>query len=164
MNRGVSRRTFHKGLDAVASGRFLEALAYFEAAIQIETRAGVRMPMPYLSYYGLSLAMATGNKVNEAREICERAVRTEFFNPDLYLNLARVCVRTGDRQAAFNALVGGLKLNPRHAGLIREIRHMGLRRQPMLPFFDRASTVNRMLGRLRQVGGRHRVSRPVRCR
>ena len=50
MNRGMSRKTFHKGLEAVASGRFLEALAYFETSIQIETRAGARMPMPYLSY------------------------------------------------------------------------------------------------------------------
>ncbi len=154
MKRGASRKTFHKGLDAIASGLFLEALAYFEAAMQIETRAGGRAPMPYVSYYGLSLAMVSGGKVNEAREICERAVRVEFFNPDLYLNLARVCVRAGDRQAAFGALVGGLKLNPRHAGLIREIRRMGIRRQPTVPFLDRASGVNRMLGRLRYVAGR----------
>ena len=154
MKRGASRKTFHKGLDAIANGRFLEALAYFEAAMQIETRAGARAPMPYLSYYGLSLAMISGSKVNEARAICERTVRVEFFNPDLYLNLARVCVRAGDRRAAFNALVGGLKLNPRHAGLIREIRRIGIRHQPIVPFLDRAGTVNRMLGRLRHVAGR----------
>ena len=152
MTRSASRRTFGKGLNAVGRARYLEALAYFEAAMQIEARSGARAPMRYLSYYGLCLAMVS-RRIDAARQICERAVRAEFFNPDLYLNLGRVCARGGDRQAAFSALVRGLHLNPRHGGLIREIRRMGIRRRPVVQFLNRGNPVNRVLGRLRSTTG-----------
>jgi tetratricopeptide (TPR) repeat protein len=147
MKAGLSRNSFGRGLDAVGCGRYLEALAYFEAAMQIETRSGARMPMKYLSYYGLCLAMVS-NRFRQARRICEGAVRSEFFDPDLHLNLGMVYARTGDRRSAFNALLNGLRLNPRHAGLVRAIRRMGIRRPPILGFLSRANPLNRVLGHL----------------
>ncbi len=158
MTERVSARTFRKGLEAVRRKRYLEGLAYFEAALRIEARAGARAPMPYLSHYGLCLAFASG-RVAEARTICERAVLTEFFNPDLYVNLGYVCLHAGDRRAAFSAFVKGLQLNPRHTALSRAVRRMGLRTRPVLRFLDRRHPLNRLLGRVRRTAGRSFVPR-----
>ncbi len=48
---------FQRGMTALEQGRVLEALALFEAAIEVERRVGGRPPQArYLSYYGLCLA------------------------------------------------------------------------------------------------------------
>ena len=56
----------------------------------------------------------------------------------------------------FGSFLRGLRLNPRHAGLIGEIRRLGLRRKPVVQFFSRSHPVNRILGRLRG-----RLARPA---
>jgi Tfp pilus assembly protein PilF len=104
--------------------------------------------MKYLSFYGLCLAVCS-DRLEEARSICEAAVRAEFYNPDLYRNLGRVYLRAGDRLQAFGSFVRGLQLNPRHAGLLGEIRRLGIRKRPVVRFFPRSHPVNRILGRLR---------------
>lgn len=146
MRSEPSEKSFEKGLEAVERREFVEALVYFEASMQLVQRASAT-PMKYLSYYGLCLAMANG-RLSEAMEICEQAVEAEFYNPDLYLNLGKVYLKAGDRARAFGALVRGLQLNPRHPGLIRAIRRLGLRRRPAVRFLGRAHLVNRLLGRL----------------
>jgi tetratricopeptide (TPR) repeat protein len=149
MQERQSESAFMKGLQAVTRGEYLEALAYFEASMQLGQRGSAGAPpMKYLSYYGLCLAMAS-ERVREAQEICENAVRAEFYNPELYLNLGKVYLKAGRRRPAFGAFVRGLRLNPRHAGLIRELRRLGLRLRPVLGFLDRRNPLNRLLGRAR---------------
>ncbi len=148
MSERLSENSFRKGLEAVSKREFLEALAYFEASMQLVRReGGAPPPMKYLSYYGLCLAMS-GNRLRQALELCEGAVEAEFYNPDLYLNLGRVYLRAGDRGRAFETMVRGLQLNPRHTGLIRQIRHLGVRRHPVVGFLSRRHPVNRFLGRV----------------
>lgn len=148
MPERLSENSFRKGLRAATRGDFLLALAYFEASMQLVRRDGLAAaPMKYLSYYGLCLAMAS-DRLHEAREICEGALEAEFYNPDLYLNLGKVYIRTGDRGRAFGTLVRGLRLSPRHPGLIREIRRLGLRRRPVVRFLHRSHPLNRFLGRV----------------
>jgi len=148
MSERTSESAFNKGLEAVCRKEYLEALAYFEASMQLGRSVGMEPPMKYLSYYGLCLAMVS-NRINEAREICETALQAEFYNPDLYLNLGRVYLRSGDRASAFDTLVRGLHLNPRHSGLVREIRRLGIRKRPVLSFLRRDNPFNRLLGRMR---------------
>jgi len=148
MSERPSENAFNKGLAAVCRKEYLEALAYFEASMQLGRGAGMEPPMKYLSYYGLCLAMVS-NRVDEAREICETALEAEFYNPDLYLNLGCVYLRAGDRARAFDTLVRGLHLNPRHSGLVRQVRRLGIRRRPVLSFLGRNNAVNRLLGKLR---------------
>jgi len=149
MDSTVSENSYRRGLEAVHRRAFLEALAYFEAAVRLARRQGSdAVPMKYLSYYGLCLAVCS-KRFDEARTICETAVRGEFYNPDLYWNLGRVHLRAGDRQRAFAAFVQGLRLNSRHAGLVGEIRRLGIRKRPMVRFFQRSHPLNRILGRLR---------------
>jgi len=150
MDVSTSENSFRRGLSAVDRGAHLEALAYFEAAVQLARRLGAEaVPMKYLSYYGWCLAICS-DRLDEAREFCEAAVRSEFYNPDAYWNLGRVYLKTGDRSLAFDTIVRGLQLNPRHSGLVGVLRRLGIRRKPVLPLFDRSHPVNRLLGRLRR--------------
>jgi tetratricopeptide (TPR) repeat protein len=150
MDVSTSENSFRRGLRAIDRGAHLEALAYFEAAVQLARRLGAEaVPMKYLSYYGWCLAVCS-DRLDEAREFCETAVRSEFYNPDAYWNLGRVYLKTGDRSLAFDAFVRGLQLNPRHAGLVGELRRLGIRRRPVIRLLERGHPVNRILGRLRR--------------
>jgi tetratricopeptide (TPR) repeat protein len=148
MDGNVSESSFRRGLGAIHRRAFLEALAYFESAVRLSRQSGDSVPMKYLSYYGLCLAVCS-DRFEEACALCETAVRGEFYNPDLYWNLGRVYLRAGDRHRAFGSFMRGLHLNPRHAGLIGSIRRLGLRRKPIVRFFSRGHLLNRILGRLR---------------
>jgi tetratricopeptide (TPR) repeat protein len=149
MDGAVSENAFRRGLEAIHHRKYLEALAYFESAVRLARRQGAEaVPMKYLSYYGLCLAVCS-DRFQEASAICETAVRGEFYNPDLYWNLGRVYLRAGDRQQAFGSFVRGLRLNPRHPGLVGEIRRLGIRKRPIVRLFPRSHPLNRILGRLR---------------
>jgi len=168
MDVSTSEKSFSRGLSAAGRGEHLEALAYFEAAVELASRLGAEsVPMKYLSYYGWCLAVCS-DRLDEAREFCETAVRGEFYNPDAYWNLGRVYLRSGERSRAFETFVRGLQLNPRHTGLVRELRRLGIRRRPVIGLLGRAHPLNRVLGRLRRglertaqdSGGRGRPTGP----
>ncbi|HXH27674.1 MAG TPA: hypothetical protein VNL37_01445 [Candidatus Polarisedimenticolia bacterium] len=155
MSERTSESAFSKGLAALARRDYLEALAYFEASLQLAKVAGHAPSMKALSYYGLCVAM-TSQRIDQARRICEQAIEVEFYNPELYLNLGRVYLKDGARALAFGAFVRGLQINPRHAALVREVRHLGVRRRPVLGFLGRRHPLNHLLGWLR-AGVRPRV-------
>lgn len=148
MSSRSAELSFRKGLHALEERRFLESLAFFESALNLEEKSGNPAPrMKYLSYYGLSLSLAAG-RTPEAIEMCERALSVEFYNPDLYLNVARVYLAAGERRRAHKALCQGLRIEKGHQGLITEIRRMGLRRRPLFSFLPRDHMLNRLTGQL----------------
>lgn len=102
----------------------------------------------HISYYGLLLAITKG-KVREGLELCECALEVAFYDPEMYLNLARLHVRTGWKSQAAKVLRNGLRIDPGHPGLLREIRRVSPRAAPPLPFLDREHFVNHHLGKLR---------------
>lgn len=139
---------FQRGLQALEAGRGLEALALFEAALEVERRLGARAPQArYLSYYGLSLALENGQS-REGAELCRQAIALEFFNADLCLNYGRVLLANDRRKEAHAAFLKGLSVQKNHQGIIRELARMGWRRRPVLPFLGRNNPVNVILGRL----------------
>jgi len=148
MSSRSAEMSFRKGLLALEERRYLEALAFFESALNLEEKSGNTAPrMKYLSYYGLSLSLAAG-RTQEAVEMCERALSVEFYNPDLYLNVAKVYMAAGQRRRAHKALCQGLRIEKGHQGLITEIRRMGLRRRPLFSFLPRNHVLNRFTGSL----------------
>jgi len=70
----------------------------------------------------------------------------EFYNPDLYFNVARVYLAAGQRRKAWRAVCQGLRLEKRHSGLLGIMREMGVRRRPMIRFLPRNHLVNRLMG------------------
>jgi tetratricopeptide (TPR) repeat protein len=148
MSERRAESAYRKGIDAVGRGDFLDALAYFEAALELAGGGSGRLPVAAMSYFGLCLAMVS-DRLAEARDICEAAVEAAPSNPEMHLNLSRVCVRQGDRAHAFRTLVRGLRAAPRHPGLIEALRRLGFRRRPMVSFLPRHHPLNRLLGSLR---------------
>jgi tetratricopeptide (TPR) repeat protein len=138
---------FQRGLAALQAGRTLEALALFEAALELEQRLGGRSPQArYLSYYGLCLAHQ-GNRPREGAEFCRQAITLEFFNADLFLNYGRVLILSERRKDAFDAFAKGLAVQASHQDIKRELARMGWRRPPVLSFLPRENPVNVALGR-----------------
>ncbi|MCG8588515.1 MAG: hypothetical protein MJE66_04425 [Proteobacteria bacterium] len=141
-------QSFERGLALLKEERFEEALEPLAAAHHRDpANARVR------SAYGLGLALAR-RSFDEAVELCRSAAKQEFFNPDLYLNLARVHLVYGFKNEAVRYLRRGLMIDPAHPGLDRALCRLGERRRPVLGFLPRRHLLNRWLGRARhRLGG-----------
>ena len=138
-----TRDLFEQGLKALDEGRVSEASERLRAAHdQAPDHARIR------SYLGLAVARAGGD-FSEARTLCEEAARQEFFNPDLYLNLAKVYLRFDRRSEALRYLRRGQMIDPGHEPIRRTIDSLGQRRLPIVPFLPRRHPVNRALGNAR---------------
>jgi tetratricopeptide (TPR) repeat protein len=145
-----AEESFRNGLRALAEGRRKEALALFEAAIELERRFGTtgRPQARYLSYYGLCLGLEQSD-VHEALRFCREAVTLEGYNADIRCNLGRVLLRAGRLREAHAALAKGQQIQPSHAGIRTALKKMGVRRPPVVPFLTRGHPLNRLLGRIR---------------
>jgi len=140
--------SFFRGIEALQRGRGIEALALFEAAVVIERRQKVVRPQArYLSFYGLCLGTET-KRLAEGIRLCREALELEFFNADLCWNLGRLLVLAGERGEAYLTFEKGLRLQPGHPGILRELRRLGKRRRPKVQFLSRSNPVNVILGRL----------------
>lgn len=144
-----AEESFQKGLVALDQGRRREAMALFEAAVELQRRMGSERPQArYLSYYGLCLGLELQD-IHEALRFCREAVTRESYNANIRCNLGRVLMAAGRRKEAYESFLRGLKLQPNHPLIVRQIRLMGLRRRPALPFLSRKNPINVFLGRLR---------------
>ena len=145
----VAEESYEKGVAALEQGRQREALAFFEASIELECKYGNGRPQArYLSHYGLCLALA-GRRRHDSVKFCREAVAMEGYNADLLWNLGRTLLIADQRREAYAALVKGLRLEPGHPGIVQDLRGMGIRRKRALPFLSRSNPVNVFFGRLR---------------
>lgn len=141
--------SFKKGLAVLREGKPDEAAAYFKTAMKVERELGAARPqMKYLSYYGVSFAQAYGAN-REALQACQSAVKKDFLNATLFLNLGRVYLMAGKTTRALAAFEHGLKINPNHRELRAELAKVDRRSASPLPFFSRSHPFNRGLGKLR---------------
>ncbi len=101
----------------------------------------------YRSSYALALALVK-QQFTGAVELARGAVRQEFYNPDLYLNLARIYLAFDFKAEAIRFLKRGLMVDPENEGLQRSLAELGMRRRPALRFLPRTHAANRFLGRL----------------
>lgn len=143
-----AEESFRQGLRALRDSRTLEALALFEAAIELERRLGTAdIQARYLSYYGLCLALQ-GHRHRDGVYFCREATTREQYNADLYFNLGRACIAARRRREAFDAFERGLRVQPEHEGIRKAMGLMGSRRKPAIPFLSRSNPMNVVLGRL----------------
>lgn len=112
--------------------------------------AGKRSGLPgvALSYLGYGIA-SERRQIRDGREMCRRAAASDFYQPDVLFNLARVEHLANNRRAAVKALETGLGLDPTHAGMLKLKKGIGVRRRPVLGFLSRDNPLNVLLGRLR---------------
>ena len=138
-----AQRLFDQGRSALDSNCVSDAVdAFRQAHAEAPDNAQVR------SFLGLAVARADG-AFSEARTLCEEAARQEFFNPELYLNLAKVYLRFGRRSEALRYLRRGQMIDPGHREIQSAISSLGKRKLPIVPFLPRRHPVNRALGSAR---------------
>lgn len=136
-----SAKVFKAGLVMLRNDNVQEAILAFEHALKLAPDE------PFtLSYLGLSMAMLR-RRVHEAMAFCERAVKQEQYQPDLFCNLGRVYQMSGNRQKARQAFHRGLELDPRHEEIHEHLRRMGIRKTPPLAFLPRDNPLNVALGK-----------------
>ena len=102
----------------------------------------------HLSFCGLLVATVNG-RVQEGLKLCERAVDLGFADPQVFLNLARLHSSVRRRSRAVNVLRKGLRTEPDHPGLLREIQRLSPRNKPPLGSLNRDHLLNKYLGLFR---------------
>ncbi len=100
------------------------------------------------AYYGLAIGLAE-RRFNKALELCQSAVKEEFFNPEAYCVLARLHVAFGFKAEAVRFFERAAHIDPGDAGIREQIRILGVRKRPVLGFLKRDHRLNRWFGRIR---------------
>lgn len=127
------------------------------SAFTVAQRAAVIYPEEpiLLSYYG-SLQALVDKKYRSGTENCtkaivllskHRAVGKDMLYPVLYLNLGRAYVASGKKKNAVIAFNQGLKFDPEHSALRKEVEKLGTRKKPHVSFLDRSNILNKVIGK-----------------
>jgi len=156
MNINERNALFRKALSAYRKGNTRGAADVFRRLIE----DGSNDPQ-HLSFHGVSVALTEG-KLEEGTRLCARALRIAPYDPEMYLNLARVHFRARKKVLAVDVLRRGLHVDEDNRTLQRELQRINPRATPALDFLSRSHPVNRYLGltrtRLNRLLGRQRVS------
>lgn len=141
-----SEELFKAALQLIKDKMHWDALSSIKAAIERGGYEGVDdIPPNYLSYLGLAIALAE-KRYRDGAELCEKAIKKEFYNPLYYLNLGKVYFAGGYRLKAINAFYNGLKIDGSHNEIMAELKRIGIRRKPLISFLPRTNVLNRYLG------------------
>jgi tetratricopeptide (TPR) repeat protein len=110
-----------------------------------------------LSYYGCLQALVD-KKYRSGVDTCKKAIvllrkkRSSFgeetLYPVFYLNLGRAYVAAGKRKDAIAAFEKGLQYDYGNSDLNKELRGLGTRKKPLVPFLDRSNPINKYIGML----------------
>ena len=95
----------------------------------------------------MALAFVRGQFLG-AVELARAAVRQEFYNPELYLNLARIYLAFDFKADAIRFLRRALMVDPENEAVNAKLATLGVRRRPPLRFLPRGHVLNRFLGRV----------------
>ena len=138
---------------------FREAIGYFDSgdatlAQALFQRAAEADPAhaQARSYLGVCIAM-NERKFEQALALGASAAKQEFFNPDLYLNLAKIHLVFGFKTEGRRFLLRGQMIDPANEGIRSALGVLGARTEPVLRFLPRRHIINRWLG-----GARHMIS------
>lgn len=131
-----------RGLALLDAGHGHEAFEHLSRAYLIDPQNA-----RFRSSYALALALVRGQYLG-AVELARAAVRQEFYNPDLYLNLAKIYLAFDFKPEAIRFLRRALMVDPENDAAQRKLGELGIRRRPPLRFLPREHVVNRWIGRM----------------
>jgi Flp pilus assembly protein TadD len=137
-----SRELFRKAEDSIKRNNFEQAEALLQETLKIEPANPI-----YLSHLGLCIGILGDPAKGE--EICRQAIRLNKDESILYVNLGRVLISQGNRQAAWENFERAYKLDNTSAPAALELSKLGVRRKPVLPFLSRDHALNIYFGKLR---------------
>ena len=133
-----SDELFTQGLEALARGDTLSALAIFERAVQREERPTIS------SFLALCIAKERG-QFQHAVTLCEKAKAREPHNTVHYLNLGRIFLIAGKKDDAIRTFREGLGYE-QNREIIDEIEKLGTRKPLLISSLERSNPVNKYLG------------------
>jgi tetratricopeptide (TPR) repeat protein len=135
---------YRLGRAALDAADIEKAVLHLQSAYQLDASKPI-----YRSYYGLAIGMVE-RRFDRALELCRSAAKEEFFNPDLYHNLARVHLAFGFKAEAIRYLRRGLMIDPASKAMHEDLYTLGTRSRPPLGFLPRRHPLNRLAGQLRR--------------
>lgn len=118
----------------------------------------------FLSHYGFLLA-STHTDSELGVKICADTLARVMStgSPDhnklfsvVCINLGRAYLHSGNKPEAMQTLRKGLLRNPGSRDILWEIKKMGIRKKPVIPFLSRDNPVNKYLGKVRNKFRRNR--------
>jgi tetratricopeptide (TPR) repeat protein len=133
------------GILYVREGRYEEAFRSLrQAMLRYSEQNNHELPYPLMSYYGLCLVVLRQDP-SRGLTLCKRAVDEAGSKPDFYWNLGKAYLALRKKPQAITAFQHGLEIDddPR---LAAELRRLGVRRRPLVPFLPREHFLNRCLG------------------
>ncbi len=139
----ITEDLLERGVKLLGSGHYKDALRNLKRAYQLDADS-----TRCLSYLGLALALAE-KRFKEGEELCQLAVRKEFYHPAYYLNLGKLYLASGDKKRAIWAFRKGLEVDRSDAGLRAAMASFGQRSRPPIAFLPRTHMVNKTLGKIR---------------
>lgn len=101
-----------------------------------------------LSFKGLLIA-GLERRHEEGLGMCKKAAQINVFDPECFLNLARVHLMMKDKPGAYLAIRQGLKIDSAHSGIRKEMQRMGLRKASFFNFLPRDHAINIFIGKMR---------------
>jgi tetratricopeptide (TPR) repeat protein len=127
-----------------------------KGALELLTYAMKKYPDdPFLlSYYGCLEAIINKN-YEYGMNICQRAIEIlnekipfgqEIFFPTFYLNLGRARLSSGNKQDAVTSFQQGLSYDRENKDLLWEIKKLGMRKKPLIPYLKRSNPINKYIG------------------
>ncbi len=125
-------------------------------AFRLLQQGAVRFPNDplILSYYGCLQAIVD-KKYRSGVDTCRKAItllkKAETFGEELlypvfYLNLGRAYVAASKKKDAIEAFNKGLEYDNTNRDLLQELRALGMRKKPLVPFLDRSNPINKYIG------------------
>ena len=151
MDKENAKRLMEKGIDFLDRGWAADAVSCFGEVLEKYGRNAA-----VLSWLGLAIARSGRGDLRPAERFCREAVEREYFNANFYRNLAEVYMIWGRKRQAIMTLRKGLSVDGESEALIRELRALGIRRRPAIPFLPRSSPLNKYIGIMRsRLASRH---------
>lgn len=145
----ATERWFQMGAELARIGRYHEAIGPLEQAMAYSVdEANVPFLRPLRSFFGLAVALGRGD-IARGRRLCEEAIADGTLDAELYVNLARVYLKSGRRDLAVEAISTARAIDPQDATAASIAQQLGERRPPVFGFLDRRHPLNRVAGRLR---------------
>ena len=135
-----AKKQFRKGLNHYKKGDFETAVKELERAFKFDRDDPV-----YMSYFGVCAARRWG-EVGQGLELCTKAIKKEFYRPELYVNLSRVYIVANNKRGAITVVRKGLFHDAENDDLHDLLVELGVRRKPVIPFFKRSNPLNHILG------------------
>ncbi len=132
-----------QGIKECNKGNTLKALMYLDEASRKESSPLLK------SYLAFCIAKERKN-YREAIALGTEAVKEQQGNLVFYRNLAKIHILAGKRNKALEVLRQATKWG-RDEQIIRLIKFLGIRKEPVLSFLSRDNPINVFLGKLRRM-------------